>query len=233
MAYGSRMEADMKKLIIAIALGICALAFAQERFDKKVRGYFFSGYSGDAAALEQGMKICEDALAANPNNPEAMVWHGSGFAYKSFDAFRSGDQAKGISLWQKGTQEMDAAVALAPDNVGVRIPRGAFLLTSSHFMHDPALARSVIQTGVADFERTYELQKDRFAKLGTHPRGELLLGLADGYSRLGDQQKAAQWFERIKTELKGTAYEESANLWLQTKSLPAKQAGCLGCHTGN
>lgn len=223
----------MKKLVTLLVLAVCVIAVAQERFDIKVREYFFAGFAGNSAALEKGMKICEDFLAANPKYPEAMVWHGSGIAYRSFQAFQAGDQQKGVELWRQGMQEMDTAVETAPDNLGVRIPRGAFLLTSSHFIPDPQMAKSVIQKGVSDLEKAYELQKDRLSQLGTHPRGELMLGLADGYSRLGDQQKASQWFERIRTDLKGTLYEDSANLWFQTKSLPAKQAGCLGCHTGN
>lgn len=219
-------------LLVVVIVAVCVIAVAQERFDIKVRNYFFSGYTGDAAALDQGMKICEEALAANPQYPEAMVWHGSGLVYRSFGAFQTGDQQKGVELWRQGVQEMDRAVAIAPDNLGVLIPRGAFLLNSSHFIPDAERARSFVQKGVADFEKVYELQKAHFAELGTHPRGELMLGLADGYSRLGDQQKASEWFERIRAEMKGTAYEDSANVWLQTKNLPMRQAGCLGCHTG-
>ena len=126
---------------------------------------------------------------------------------------------------------MDKAVSLAPDHIGVRIPRGAALLTGSQFVPDPAMARPLIEKGVADFEKTWELQKDFFAKLGTHPRGELMLGLADGYSRLGQTARARQWFERIRRDLPGTPYEDSANTWLKTGSLSAREAGCLGCHT--
>ena len=225
-------EGFMRRLVMLFIMVVCIIAVAQERFDIKVREYFFSGYAGNSAALDKGMKICEEALSSNPKYPEAMVWHGSGLAYRSFGAFQAGDQQKGLELWRQGMQEMDAAVEMAPDNLGVRIPRGAFLLTSSRFMRDPDRARAVVQKGVSDLEKAYELQKDHLSQLGTHPRGELELGLADGYSRLGNQQKAAEWFERIKVDLKGTLYEDSANLWFQTKSLPANQAGCLGCHTG-
>ena len=67
--------------------------------------------------------------------------------------------------------------------------------------------------------------------MGTHPRGELMIGLADSYSRLGNQEKAQEFFERIEKELKGTPYEKSAKVWLETKTLAPRQAGCLGCHT--
>lgn len=226
----------MKKLVayllyVSLILGL--LAVAQERFDYKVRRYFFAGYTGDNAALETGMKICDEALAANPKNAEALVWHGSGVYYRAFQAFQQGDQQKGLELARQGTKEMDDAVAESPENLGVRIPRGAFLLTSSHFVPDPAIAKGMIEKGLSDFEKAYSIQEPNFAKLPMHPKGELLIGLADAYSRLGQQDKAEQWFKRITVELKGTAYEESANLWLQNKSLSAKQAGCLGCHVGN
>jgi tetratricopeptide (TPR) repeat protein len=216
---------------LLIVLGVVALARAQERFDLKVRKYFFSGFQGNDAALEKGMKMSEEALAADPKNAEALVWHGSGLYFQAGQFFQKGDQQKGMELWRRGLDEMDRAVALAPDRLGVRIPRGAVLLTGSHFIPDPAVARPLIEKGVADFERTYELQKDYFKQLGTHPQGELMLGLADGYSRLGQNDKAQQWFERIQTDLKGSLYEDSATTWLKTKSLSPRQAGCLGCHT--
>src|SRR5262245_52294786 len=44
------------------------------RFDYLVREHFFAGFAGDQSALERGMKICEEALSANPKHAEAMVW---------------------------------------------------------------------------------------------------------------------------------------------------------------
>jgi hypothetical protein len=89
----------------------------------------------------------------------------------------------------------------------------------------------LIEKGIADFEKAYELQAPYLSKLGTHPLGELLIGLADGYSRLGNQERAYVWFERIQKEMKGTPYEKSATIWFETKTLAPAQAGCLGCHT--
>jgi hypothetical protein len=60
-----------------------------------------------------------------------------------------------------------------------------------------------------------------------------MIGMADAYARLGQQDKAQQWFERIQKELPGTPYANSASTWLETKTLTHRQAGCLGCHTSN
>jgi hypothetical protein len=201
-----------------------------ERFDMKVREDFFAGFSGDANRLARGMKMCETVLATSPKDAQALVWHGGGLMVEAGQAFQGGDQQKGMDLWTRGLKEMQTAVDLEPDNPGTRIPRGAVLLASSRFLPSPEMARPLIADGVADYEHTYEVQKPRFETLGTHPRGELLFGLAEGYSRLGDQAKAQAYFELIKSDLPNTAYAKRADVWLTTKTLPASQTGCIGCH---
>ena len=218
--------------VVLLAGGIlCSVLSSEERFDLKVRNYFFAGFAGDAASLEKGMNMCEDALMADPKNAEALVWHGTGVFYEAGQAFQKGDQQKGGEMWQRGLKEMDQAVELAPDDLGVRIPRGAVLLTASRYMPSPEMARPLVEKGLTDFEKTYDLQASHLADLATHPRGELMIGLADAYSRSGHQEKAQVWFERIQKEMKGTPYEKSASIWLETKTLAPAQAGCLGCHT--
>jgi hypothetical protein len=141
-----------------------------------------------------------------------------------------GDQAKGFELWMSGLEEMRRAVDLAPDNVGVRIPRGAVLLQSSLYLPSKEMALPLIKDGVSDYQRTLDLQEDHFATLGTHPRGELLMGLADGYSRLGDQEKASALFARIQKDLPNTVYAKRAALWTENKTLTPAQVQCVGCH---
>src|ERR1700686_1230994 len=220
------------KLAALLLLGGAGLLLAQDRFDFKVRNYFFAGFAGDAASLEKGMKICEDSIAADPKDAEALGWHGAGLFYASGQAFQKQDMQKGGELWARGLKEMDDAVALAPDQLGVVIPRGAVLLTASKYVPDPQMARPLIEKGVGDFEKAYQLQASNLDNMGTHPRGELMIGLADGYNRLGNQEKAQEWFERIQKSMPGTVYAKSATTGLETKSLTPVQSGCLGCHTG-
>jgi tetratricopeptide (TPR) repeat protein len=222
----------MKWKITLMLVGAAGLLISQERFDLKVRNFFFAGFTGDHASLETGMKMCEEALAADPKNAEALVWHGSGLYYESGEAFRKGDAQNGMQLFQRGVKEMDDAVAIAPNSVGVRIPRGAVLLTGSRQMANPEMARPLIEKGVGDYMAAYQVQGPDLSRLGTHPRGELMIGLADGYSRLGDNEKAQEWFTRIQKELPGTPYAKSASTWLDTKTLTSAQSGCLGCHAG-
>lgn len=211
------------------AAGIGGALYAQERYDEKVRNLFFAGFRGDTVSLDKGMKITEDTLAAEPKHAEARVWHGAGVFFRAGMAFQKGDVSNGAVLWQRGLEEMREAVGLAPDNLGVRIPRGAVLLTASHNV-PPNMAKPLLETGLTDFEHAYKLQERIFHTLGTHPRGELMIGMASAYDRLGQKEKAREWFERMAVELPGTPYETSARLWMETRSLPANQSGCLGCH---
>ncbi len=215
------------KLII-LALAGLASAATSDRFDLKVRNYFFAGFTGDPESLDKGMKMCEAALADDPKNAQALVWHGSGLYFQSAHFFQKGDQQKGMELLQRGIGEMDQAVELAPDSIGVRIPRGSVLLGGSRLIPDPALARPLVVRALSDFERSYELQLEQLDKLGTHPRGELLIGLAEANARLGNNEKAATFYDLLEKDLPGTPYAKKAAQYRETK---VTQTGCLGCHT--
>ena len=221
-----------KTTIAAVIILTSGLLLSQDRFDMKVRNYFFAGLAGDTASLEKGMKICEDILASEPKQPEALVWHGMGLVTESRKAFEKGDQQTGAMMWQRGLDEMDQAAAIAPDSLGVRIVRGAVLLVASQYLPNAEMAHPLIEKGLSDYERAYSIQGPDLSHLGTHPRGELMIGIADAYSRLGQPEKAQEWFERIQKDLPGTPYANSAATWLQTKTLTPRQAGSLGCHAG-
>jgi pentatricopeptide repeat protein len=220
-----------KTTFAALAILSASALLSQDRFDFQVRNYFFAGLAGDGASLDKGMKICEKILANNPKEPEALVWHGTGLVTESREAFQKGDQKTGGELWQRGMDEMDQAAALAPNDLGVRIVRGAVLLVASQSMPAEA-ARPLIEKGLRDYEKAYSVQGPDLSRLGTHQSGELLIGLADGYARLGQTDKAEQWFQRIQKELPETPYAKSASTWLLTKNLAPREAGCLSCHTG-
>ena len=61
-------------LLAALVLAAPAAAQQPERFDERVREFFFAGFAGNEDALERGMAICEETLAADPDHPPALVW---------------------------------------------------------------------------------------------------------------------------------------------------------------
>jgi tetratricopeptide (TPR) repeat protein len=203
----------------------------QERFDYLVRADFFAGAAGDKASLDRAMKVCEETLAKNPKHAEAMVWHGSALMVLSGQAFGKGDAQKGMELWSRGLKEMEEAVKLEPDNVGVLIPRGATLLAASRFAKPPQQATAMLEQGLNDYERVLSLQASYFDKLSGHGRGELLFGLAEGWQRFGNKEKARGYFQRITKEAQGSERQKQATVFLESGSLPASAQNCTGCHS--
>ena len=199
------------------------------RFDLEVRTDFFAGFSGNAERLERGLAKTAAVLAENPNHAEAMVWRGGGLLFKAGQAFQSGDTATGMELFGRGLSDMNKAVDLAPDRVGVRIPRGATLFEATRFM-PPAQAEPLLRLAVGDFERALELQATVFSSLGGHAKGELLFGLADGYARLGDQQKARQYFDRMTKEGSPSPRRDYSAAWLKDPDATRAVPSCGPCH---
>lgn len=203
----------------------------QPRFDELVRGDFFAGVAGDVAALDRAMRFIEETLAKDSSRADVLVWHGAGLVTRAAQAFEEGDAASGAALWQRGLGEMNEAVAREPENVAVLIPRGAVLLEVSRSFPDPEEAKSLLLTGVRDYEIVLRLQAPYFKYLSEHARGELLFGLAEGLHRLGERARARTYFERLLTEAKGSAYEKTADAWLRDPTgSTARRSGCISCH---
>jgi hypothetical protein len=217
------------KLLVVGMVGLSTLS-AQPRFDLKVRNDFFAGFGGDAAALERGMKACEDVLAQNRRHAEALVWHGGGLFYMSGQLFRNGDPAKGMELYTRGRKEMDDAVAMEPGNIGVLIPRGATLLAASRAMPSGDQANKLLTQGLLDYERVYALQSSYFDTLSGHAQGELLFGLAEGFLRAGNEARARQYFEKLVAAGPDCGHYAEAKAWIETGKLDSKRAACTGCH---
>jgi len=218
----------------AVAFGVSfttgLLSAPPERFDHKVRNDFFAGFAGNREAFARGMKVAAETIADNPNHAEALVWHGAGLYFQAGMAFQSGDNAKGMELYGKGMGQMDKAVALAPNNIGVRIPRGAALLAATAFQQMDDRVRGEVRRAIDDYQRSFDLQKDGLDKMGEHPLGQLLLGLGDGYSRIGENDKARTYFELIESKLPGSAWAKRAEAWKANGKLSMEEQRCIGCH---
>jgi acyl transferase domain-containing protein len=126
---------------------------------------------------------------------------------------------------------MDDAVALAPESLGVLIPRGATLLSYAAHSTDPQRAHPRLEMGLADYEKVLAIQKAEWAALPLHSRGELLSALAAGWLQAGDALRARGSAQRIMGELAGSRYAARAQSFLPAAPPPAQlDWPCLGCH---
>lgn len=202
-----------------------------ERFDDIVRGDFFAGMMGDDARLDRGMKFCEEILDKNPKHAEALVWHGGGLLTRASRAYAKGDSALGDRLWERGLKEMDEAVRIAPGHMGIKIGRSATIvgLAQSGWDASDARARTLLESALADYEAVYRWRKPVFSTLTAHSRGELLFGLASGWSILGEHRKARAYLRLVLEECKDTPYAAEARKWLGAPNAVV-QHDCRGCH---
>jgi tetratricopeptide (TPR) repeat protein len=219
--------------VLAFAAGFgttVLLGQSPARFDHKVRNDFFAGFAGDREAFARGMKTAAETIAENPNHAEALVWHGAGLYLMAGQAFQKGDSQKGMELYGKAFAEMDKGVQLEPKSIGVRIPRGSALLAATSMQKMDDRVRSEVKRAAEDFQVTFDMQKDSLDKIGEHPLGQLLLGLGDAYSRLGETEKAKIYFDLLEAKLPGTEWGKRAAAWKQTGKLTVQQQQCVGCH---
>jgi hypothetical protein len=208
-------------------------------------------FSGDTTRFQHAMQICEQTLAKNPADAQAMVWHGAGLVGTAQRYFQESSRGfsghmqmaaeiknRAIVLQNRGLKEMDAALALDPESVEVLIPRGSTYLSIARADADAGEAKGFATTGANDFEKVLQIQtrQSTFAHLTTHARGELLFGLADGRVLLGNTDDAKHYLQRIVTDCAKSDYATRATDWLGTTGgselvKKAKAYSCIGCHT--
>lgn len=203
-----------------------------DRFDYTVRNDIFQGFTGDEKAMARGMATCDAALAKDPKHAEAMVWRGAARVFQAGQLFSNKKIAEGQKLWMSGLKDMDEAVKLQPNNVGVRVPRAAVLATASR-QAPPAMGKPLMAKVVDDLETVRKLHGKDFEQIGDHPRGEVHMGLADVYRRQGESAKSRAELETVVKEMPGTKYAERAKEWLAAKPDAKLVHNCIGCHSKN
>jgi tetratricopeptide (TPR) repeat protein len=204
-------------------------ARGEPRFETLVRSDFFAGFSGDATRLARGMKLCEEALAADPDRADALVWHGAGLMFMAGEAQARQDLETARERSRRGAEELERAHELAPDSLSVILVRAVVLNASAPRVTDRARAQVMQRAAVDGFERALAMQTPYLDSLSEHSRGELLGGLAEGWSRLGEQEKARGYVERMAKELPDTRYQARARAWLEDGPKSGSLT-CLSCH---
>jgi tetratricopeptide (TPR) repeat protein len=214
---------------IVAMLGLAAAAVAQERFDYQVRDDMFRAFGGNEAAFKNAMARIEETLAVNPDHAEALVWRGAGTYWKAGQAFRGGDVAGGRALATAAMADLDRAIALAPRDIGVLIPRAAVLLVAARNQPEPGRARELAARAAASNETALALRQPAFDQLGRHNRGEYLSGLAEAWAIAGEREKSETYLRRILAELPDSPYAERASAKLGDWS-DRHPLNCQTCH---
>ena len=225
------MIADPKATAAVAALWRRLIGDQARRFDFKVREDMFAGFDGDKEAFDRAMTLVAATLAQTPDHAEALAWRGSARLFQMGAAFRRGAVDEGRRLSAEGLADLDRAVTLAPDAIGVRAVRAPALMAYANGLRtfNPAAAEELTRRAVSDLETILTIRTSAWSRLAEHDRGEVLGALAENWLRLGDTSRATPYLDRIAAELGGTVYATNAAL---RRADPSNKAPltCLGCH---
>src|SRR5262245_81349 len=216
-------------IVVVALVGLAAISHAQERFDYQVRDDMFRAFGGNEAALKSAMATIEETLKEQPDHGEALVWRGAGRSWMAGRAFEAGDAAGARTMAAAGMADMDRALALEPNNIGVLIPRAAVLLAMSRNQRDAARKQELAGQAAANFETALALRQQAFDRLGQHNRGEYLSGLAESWALAGNQDTAERYLRRILAELPNSRYAERAAAKLSNWE-DRQPLNCQSCH---
>ena len=202
-----------------------------QRFDYKVREDMFAGIDGDTEAFERAMALIGDTLAATPDHAEALTWRGAARLFQSGTAFRRGAMADGMRLSEEGMADLERALALKPESIGVRAARAPALMPYARGLRpfNRREADRLTRLAIADMEFVMTARASDWTGLDAHDRGEVLGALADGWLQLGDAAQANTYLDRMGVELAGTAYGKNATVRRADPTTKAPLT-CLGCH---
>jgi tetratricopeptide (TPR) repeat protein len=223
------------KRFCGMILAVAALTTAAraDQLDEKIRIEFFAGFKGNTESMDRAMKAAELLMAANPNgSAEAMAWHGGALMMRAGLKFEAGDAAAGADLWARGLAEMNKAGMLEPDNPAILVPRASIWMVATRTA-PPAVGAQLLGRAVSDYERVFEMRKPVFDGEGIHKKSELLFGLADGYMRMGNQEKARFYFEKTAALGPAGGHFDQATKYLKGEKYTIQGVGCVGCHSGN
>jgi hypothetical protein len=222
----------MRFVLVLSAAALCAETMPKGMGASTwVREELFAGFlSNDMTLFDNGMKKTDALIAADPKAADALAWRGGGELYLAVRALEAGDRAKFDTLYKKALESFSGAKAVMTPQTSAAvnaITGGTFTLFADR------LPESMREDGWQKIRTHYgalrEEQKEYFAKLPVHHRGEVLSGLAQAALRLGDKDAAKALLTEVVSTLPDTPYVPFARKALASMDAKAKIA-CLTCH---
>ncbi len=140
--------------------------------------YHNQGVAGNEEAVEKGFVCLDTVLTLDPTNAVALSYRGSLWTLRGRDSWWPFTKLNNVD---KGIDEMDKAVDLAPDNVSVRLTRGI------NSVHLPSMFKRL---GTAMKDLTYMLNHPAFAQFDTGLQSTIYYWAGVAYKQDNQREKA-------------------------------------------
>jgi tetratricopeptide (TPR) repeat protein len=146
--------------------------------------YYDQGVAGNDDAVDKGFTCFDKVLQIDPSNAVALVYRGSLWTLRARDAWWPFTKMKDVD---KGVDEMDKAVDLAPDNISVRLVRGI------NSVQLPSMFRR-LPIALKDFE--YMMNDARFTGFNPHLQSTIFCWAGIAYNNDGQPAKAKELLQK-------------------------------------
>ena len=146
--------------------------------------YHDQGVAGNDDAVDKGFTCFDKILQIDPSNAVALVYRGSLWTLRARDAWWPFTKMKDVD---KGVDEMDKAVDLAPDNISVRLVRGINSVNLPSMFHRLPVA-------LKDFE--YMMSDAKFAGFNPHLQATIYCWAGIAYNNDNQTAKAKELLQK-------------------------------------
>lgn len=161
---------------------------------------------GDSHAVSKAEEIFEKLLKIEPDNTEALAWHGSILTLKGY--YEWVPVMKLVYVYN-GIRKMRRAVELDPNNPAVRLIRANTSLALPRFFGQ-------LKVAIQDFEYLLMLYEKAPNKFSEDMLADVYLGLGKAYKKAGDRERAKRCWLKVVELAPGSIKAEEAEELLQS-----------------
>lgn len=183
-------------------------------FEHEVFGDFVQAAGGDDEARKRLIAACERAISANAEHAEAIAWRGAVKMFEAGEASSSGDFRAAMNHVTAALTDLERARTLEPENPGVRMVAANMLLNLAKNHPIESMASGYAKQGIEDAKAALSKLYDNWDKQPADVKGQLLMGVAEGYAKLGKTVEARDWCNRVLGAVPGTTWAEQAQAWI-------------------
>lgn len=146
--------------------------------------YHNDGASGNKESVEKGFACLDTLLALDPTNAMALAYRGSLWTMRGRDAWWPFTKMSDVD---KGIDELDKAVDLAPENVSIRLVRG---------INSVRLPSMFKRLGIAIKDFYYLVNLPAFPQFDAHLKSTIYYWSGFAYKQDGQPEKAKELLQK-------------------------------------
>ncbi|MEQ8317862.1 MAG: hypothetical protein RIE77_01755 [Phycisphaerales bacterium] len=192
-------------------------------FERAIFADFVDAAQGDADAKQRLVDACTQAIEVDSENAEAIAWRGAARMFDAGSASEAGDFMAAMRHTNEALADLDRARDLEPENPGVRVVTATTLLNLAAYHPIDRMAKGYAAKGVEDAIAALSKLYENWNEQPIDLKGQLMIGVAWGYDRMGETTKARDWFNRVIGAAPGTTWAEQAQAWIDAADKRANE----------